>query len=205
MLDSLNLGWKELLLPVLGEGWDEGPLSKSEIQNPKYEVSMDAAQALLIGIDSEKSSYSFYKGASELCGDASGRRLFASLADVELGHVRYLESLYSGLTSDGNWQLSHVEEVPTCPVDIERPDLFPCAPVEDTRKCQTLEGDLHLLDQALEREKEAMAFYKNLAETLDDPTGRTVFQYLVSEEQDHERVLMEARQHLAQKQTWHQT
>jgi rubrerythrin len=163
---------------------------------------MDAAQALLMGIDKERSSYSFYKTASDFCRDPAGQRMFASLADIELGHVRYLESLYSGLTSDGAWQLSAVEEVPTCPANIERPDLFPCIP-EEEQKCAGVEDDLRILSDAIKRESDAREFYRGLASKIEDPTGKTVFEYLENEEVAHERILREAHQHLAETGAWH--
>ncbi len=165
---------------------------------------MDAAEALVTAIEKEKTSYSFYSNAAQKCHDDTGKRVFASLADIELGHVRYLESLYSGLTSDGVWRLSAAEAVPTCPADISRPDLFPCAP-EHEQRCETVEDDLAVLDDAIRRELNAQDFYRDLAEKVEDPTGRSVFEYLIDEEVEHQRALREARKHLAEIGTWHRS
>lgn len=165
---------------------------------------MDAAQALLMGVDKEKTSHSFYSEASQKCRDEAGKRMFAALADIELGHVRYLQALYSGLTSDGTWQLSAVEKVPACPTDISRPDLFPCAPGEE-QKCETIEDDLAILDSAIQREQNAHSFYLDVAKNVEDPTGRGVFEYLADDEVAHERILREARKHLAETGMWHRS
>ena len=62
--------------------------------------------ALKVGIEKEKESYSAYSEAAKKATHLEGAAMFRELAEEESGHLRLLENTYSYLADTGSWFLT---------------------------------------------------------------------------------------------------
>jgi rubrerythrin len=148
-----------------------------------------ALTALGVAIQTEKDGREFYLSAAQKTKDARGKALFSSLADDELDHLRLLEAQQEALAKEQRW-LPHSEVgEETQPTKVEAAPIFsPEAVAEDVN---AYTSELSALRMAFLIEKDAVAFYSRAASETDDPDGKAMYQYLVSMEKEHQRILEE--------------
>ncbi len=158
-----------------------------------------ALMALNIAIQTEKDGREFYLNAAQKTHDPRGKALFSSLADDELGHLLLLEAQHEALTKEQRW-LPHSEMGEEAePAKVKGAPIFSPEAVAENINAYT--SDLSALRMAFLIEKDAVAFYGKAASETDDPNGKAMYQYLVSMEKEHQRILEEEYQTLG-KEFW---
>jgi rubrerythrin len=155
--------------------------------------------ALNIAVQTEKDGRQFYLSAGQKTNDPQGKALFASLADDELDHLRLLETQRGALTEGRRWLL-HSE-----PGEEAQPRQTKGAPIFSrealAQDINSYTSELSALRMAYLMERDAVAFYGRAAAQTDDPRGKSMYEYLVDMEQEHQRILEQEYEALA-KEFW---
>jgi rubrerythrin len=153
-----------------------------------------ALMALDLAMQTEKDGREFYKRAAERTSDAGGRVLFVSLADDELEHLRLLESQRESLAERNRWRSPAKAKV-AAPAKIAGAPLFSRKALADNLNEYT--SDLSALRMAFLIEKDAVAFYTRAAAGTEDPDGKAMYESLAEMEREHQRILEEEYDALA--------
>ena len=145
---------------------------------------MDAVDALKMAIERERGANRFYRQAADMIEDPDGKRMFKWLAKEELRHLAKLRQQLKSVLDNKKWL-----EWKRATSPIERTE-FP-APSEVTGTVKIGAGERDALRQAIEAEKEAIAFYNQAEESTPDPHGKAMFKALAREEEGHLSLLEE--------------
>lgn len=141
-------------------------------------------EALQIALDTEKKGYKFYKIAAKSSSDPKGKEVFEHLAKDEIEHMGVFATIYESLVNNEPW-MTYEEAAArygeTPPEDI----IFPEVPDE----AQEGFDDLLALEEALEFEKKAVAFYTERAQAETDEKAKSFYQSLVEIESGHVMII----------------
>jgi len=159
---------------------------------------MDLKEALTTAIRYETEVHEHYtRGADEIL-DPRGKKVFATLAGEELGHLAYLNSRLEEWHRDGR---------------VSSPELASIVPGADwiaaarDRVSQAppgtiaVQGELELLKVALGLERQTSGFYRQLVATLP-PAERGLFARFLEIEEGHLAVVQAEIDALAGHGTW---
>ena len=158
-------------------------------------------QALRQAMRLEEDGYRFYTQAAERTGDPRGQEMFRSLADDERLHLRIVRDQYEALKGGRGW-VPVPETLEFKPVDLDKP-LFPLGKEVGERAIGSEASDIDALLFALQIENESYEMYRKAATETDDPTGKTMYQYLADQERTHFEILMLNYEHLVSAGSWH--
>ncbi|MDF1535291.1 MAG: ferritin family protein [bacterium] len=141
-------------------------------------------EALQIAMDTEKKGCKFYRIAAKSSSDPQAREVFKHLADDEIEHMGAFATLYESLLNDEPW-MTYEEAAArfgdTPPEDI----IF----LEVPEEAQEGFDDLKALEEALEFEKKAVAFYTERAEAEKEGKARAFYRSLVEIEGAHVQIV----------------
>ena len=157
---------------------------------------MNELEALNLALGREKDAHRYYSDAAAKSTNAASRKMFSWLASEEEGHIKMLEKLCGEKKVGGKW-LSE-EEWCACG-DISNPVNCAEFPSSSETKGEFTEDtqELEILRQAIKDEKEATAFYADLAQSTADPNGKAMLEKLSNVEQGHLDLLEEEYQWLS--------
>jgi len=131
---------------------------------------LTSVEVLGLAISQEVLAYKRYKLFADRVNNPLVKEKFLSLAREEKAHREMLYTLLKRYTGEA------------------KPPLPKKAPRLD--KDMELSLPLHeILQLAIEKEREAQAFYKNAANRAADPSGKRLLMYLAQFEEGHERSL----------------
>ncbi len=142
---------------------------------------MDLREAITTAIDHERRVRDHYARGAEEILDPQGKRVFATLAKEEQGHLAYLESRLN------EW---HANGKVTSP---ELATILPSLDWVEAAKARVgqappgtiaVQGEMELLKAALDLERRTTAFYGQLVDTLP-PAERGLFARFLEIEQAH--------------------
>jgi len=145
---------------------------------------MDAIDALKLAIERERGANKFYRQAADMTEDPNGKRTFKWLAKEELRHLAKLRQQLRSVLDNNRWLEWRRATAP-----IERTEFPPPSEAIGTVKVGAAERDA--LRQAIESEREAVAFYKEAENSTPDLHGKTMFRALAREEEGHLSLLEE--------------
>ncbi len=135
--------------------------------------------ALHMAIQTEIDGHTFYQRFAEQTEDANARAMFERLARDEVMHLELLTSTKATLEESGEWaEYTGVTQDP-----VEGAPIFSRERVEQNIVAYT--SDLSALRMAYLIEKDAVDFYTQAAEQIEDPNGQRMFSDLVKMEQNH--------------------
>lgn len=159
---------------------------------------MDLKEALTTAIGYEGKVHEHYtRGADEIL-DPRGKKVFATLAKEELGHLAYLKSRLEEWHRDGK---------------VSTPALATILPtigwIEDAKErvsrapegAIAVKGEMELLKVALDLERTTTGFYRQLVATLP-PAERGLFVRFLEIEEGHLAVVQAEIDALAGHGTW---
>ena len=138
-------------------------------------------EAIRIAKDNERIASISYKHAIDEIQHSVGKRLFQELSDFEQFHYEKLTALEKSLMDAGKFIQYEGKEFPLPPVFEVK------AATEPGKKSL-----MTIITQAIGLEEEAKKSYAELAQKIDDPLGKEMFQKLSSEEYNHYQILVEA-------------
>lgn len=137
--------------------------------------------AIRIAKDNERIASDSYRDAVQEIQHTVGKRIFLELSDFEQFHYEKLSALETSLMEEGKFINYEGKEFPLPPIFEVK------AAVEPGKKSL-----ITIISQAISLEEVAKKTYADLAEEIDDPQGKEMFQKLSAEEYNHYRILIEA-------------
>ncbi len=147
-------------------------------------MKLDAA--IRTALEHEGGVHKAYLYAMEQTADPAGKRVFAALAEEEMGHIKYLNSRLQEWQQTGKINLRELKtSIPNREVINKS-----LAGLRRTVKPKStaLDPELALLKKALEVERKTSLFYKQMVATLDGD-GQKLFQRFVEIEEGHEAIV----------------
>ncbi len=149
-------------------------------------VSFNADEILEIAQQIEQNGLNFYRAASNAVADPKAKEMLASLAEWEVEHERLFRDMRAGLTD------SQKQDTVFDPDDEMGIYLKEMADkVVFTSKMDPAEmigpnpSFRKILDIALEREKDAVAFYSGIRDIVPAALGRDKIEAIRAEEVSH--------------------
>jgi rubrerythrin len=151
-----------------------------------------ATRAVSLALERERDAYLFYKKAAHKTSSERGKDMFNQLAAFELNHYKKMVYLAHSLQKRGRWVPYSGEE-----------DLKPNRRIEELQgQRHTMTDDIGALTLAIKKEEEAEALYRELAEGIEDATGKGMFKTLAGEEEVHRRLLNDQLYSLSNRGLW---
>ena len=145
---------------------------------------INAVEALKLAIERERGANKFYRKAADMTEDSNGKRTFKWLAKEESRHLAKLRQQLKSVLDNNKWLEWRRTTAP-----IERTEFPPLSEAVGTVKVGAVEQDA--LRQAIESEREAIAFYKEAEDSTPDLHGKNMFRALAREEEGHLALLEE--------------
>jgi len=157
-------------------------------------VHPDTLSALTAGIQSEVASYVFYLEAAKK-SDPGMKATLEQLAHEEKEHFQVLERQFDSLVRSEKWIST---------ADILKQEGLPEISEEMTQRHRSLldevakaDSNLAILEIALRLEVEARDLFTSVAEKVDSPEGKDMFQRLARFEQGHVNKITELKKKYA--------
>ncbi len=159
---------------------------------------MDLHEAISTAIEHEHRIRDHYARGAEAILDPQGKRVFATLAKEEQGHVAYLENRLNEWRANGK---------------VTSPELTTLLPPLDWVEAAkarvkqappgtiAVKGEMELLKVALDLERQTSAFYGRLVDTLR-PADRGLFARFLEIEQAHLAIVQAEIDAIAGHGTW---
>jgi rubrerythrin len=140
-------------------------------------------------LDAEIKARDFYAEASKKAQSRMGHDFFKQLADFENNHYERVKKTIESRTSKSSLQIPQRMDVPSIKPEIS-------GEVEPNK-----DEIVDVINIAIQAEKDAQARYKNIAELISEPEGKTIFNDLADEENKHMRLLEDQFYHMSNKGT----
>jgi rubrerythrin len=144
---------------------------------------MNLEQAISTALEYEARVHQTYADAAETADHEVAKRVFSTLCEEELGHIKYLRERLDEWRDKGEITVAELDTV-----------LVPKSVIESRAASlrESLTGDrgasrgneLESLNRALEVERETSSFYKQMVATLD-ADGKRLFERFVEIEEGH--------------------
>ena len=145
----------------------------------KKEHLTSAIDAVRTAIITEIKGLELYQTAATKAEDPDAKRMFEMLAEEERRHKAFLEVHYASLVKSGEWAATELK-----PLDEEKVEEFI---LDESFRRSLRRGtfEIAVVSIAVDLEAKAVAFYKEVATTSEDPGTRTVFEHLARWEEGH--------------------
>jgi rubrerythrin len=161
-------------------------------------IKLNSKEVLEIAVGIEENGEKFYRLAADKVKDGDLKKMLKSLADWEKGHRLYFLGLLEGLENshDGLFATEDMEEE----VSLYLKAIADSNVFKTGMKVEDLLGNLQdagaILDKALEREKDAVAYFSALKYSFSSPEDQLNIDKIILEELSHIRYLTEKRREL---------
>lgn len=158
-------------------------------------ITLSSKEILEIAMGIEENGEKFYLIAADKVNDPELKKLLTDLANWEKGHRIYFANLLDKIEQDDGMVFNYPdlqEEVSLYLKAIADSNVFKAGlPVEDV--LGDLTGSRDIIDQALEREKDAVAYFSAVKYSFSSPQDQADIDKIIVEELSHIRYLMEKR------------
>lgn len=146
-------------------------------------VSQAVLDGLNTGIQAELAAYVFYMKGRNSTDDQRLKDLLERLAAEEKDHYKILEHQYDNLVRSEMWvAYNDIMLKPGLPNIDEKMEEIHNEYIDELADQTTA---MRILEIALMLEERARDLYKDLAEKVDDPKGKDMFNYLSKFESGH--------------------
>ncbi len=154
----------------------------------KYENFNDA-EALKIAVNMEEEGLAFYSTLAKSVKDAKVKEVFSKLANEEKDHLDNFKKAYNELTaSQPSAQGCEDYEVDEYIKHLVETGVF--TQKEEARRLSAeIKTDIDALRVGIQAEKDAILYYSEAARNTRNEKGKKAFDFLVSEEKKHLKLL----------------
>ena len=136
-------------------------------------------EAIKTAIQLEKDGKAFFDQAAQETGNELGKKMFRKLASDEVRHLQTFKKMFQTLADPKTWKQLMASGAPE-----KRMPFFEQKSAQRT-PAEKGAGELNALQQALEVERKAIAFFRETAQQTDDPEARRIFEAIAREEEGH--------------------
>lgn len=146
--------------------------------------------AILTAIQMEKDGYAFYTKAAAQTRSDMGRTIFESLAADEQRHLDVFQKMFEEKIGQSEWNdlinsSKKYANIPIFPTDFkEAPGMDPDS------------TEIDALRIAMDSEKEAIEYYNNIKEKLDNQELKNVINEIIEQEKNHYSLLEKEFNHI---------
>lgn len=141
-------------------------------------------------MNAEAKAQTFYTNASNKAQSQAGKKLFKELADFEGKHYERLKGIID-TRNQGN-----ILKASTAP------DFMPDVKSEIEGEVEPNKDEIvEVLNIAIAAEKDAQLKYREIAEMIEEPEGKAIFNNFAEEEYKHQRILEDQFYHMSNKGT----
>jgi rubrerythrin len=156
-------------------------------------------EALRLAIKFEKEGREFFLQAAERTRHPLGKRMFQSLADDELRHLRRVTQVFEALENKEEWpKLEPTNYQPT----ILR-TIFEEAKEHLKEIVHPQADELEALNLALAYEQRGYKFYSELAQKAALAPEKDFYQQLAAEENSHYQIIQDTQKYLEKPWDWY--
>jgi rubrerythrin len=160
---------------------------KADFVSPLQPTS-EVLEAIETAVQIEQEGLLFYTEAAKQVDDPKGKEMFRTLANDEQAHLELFENTRQTLSTRGAWPSP--EEVATISPDrLAHPAIFPSLDQVESGEIEIPEHHLAVLRRGIQAENASIEFYSQQMNRTDDPDGKAMYAYLVSQEKGHRRIL----------------
>lgn len=135
-------------------------------------------EAVKLAIKTEKDSMDFYRKAASVAKNERAKKVFDTLANEEVGHLKAFFDHYKGT------EYGDLASYISSPVDTKNPTYMK---LEKAISADMVEQKA--LELAMVEEKECIGQYTQLAQGVVDPAVRAVFERVLKETRGHYSVI----------------
>jgi rubrerythrin len=147
---------------------------------------MTVEEAIRTAIQFERKVHASYAAAAKRAKGETARKVFATLAEEEDGHITYLESRLAEWQRDGRLDPVHLATVLPSRERIE--SGLPRLRARGARQESAASAELDALRRALVAEEATSSFYRQMVAELPVP-GRELFQRFLAIEDGHAAIV----------------
>ncbi len=146
--------------------------------------------AILTAIQMEKDGYTFYTKAAVQTRSDMGRTIFESLASDEQRHLDVFQKMFEDKVGQLEWNdlinsSKKYANIPIFPTDLKD------APGMDLDSTE-----IDALRMAMDSEKEAIDYYTNIIENLENKELKNVINEIIEQEKNHYSLLEKEFNHI---------
>ena len=149
--------------------------------------------AIKIAIKTENDAIIFYKEAAEKTRHPFGKKMFLSIMEDEKRHLEDLGCIMKGLDIKVRDVVGPMKRIKTI-FEENRDDLL--------ERIQATTDEMEALRIAMRMEKESIDFYEKVSKEMQTPKGKTLFERLAKEEQEHYSILSNTYFFLSDSGSW---
>ncbi len=146
--------------------------------------------AILTAVQMEKDGYTFYTKAAAQTESEMGRTIFESLADDEQRHLNIFQKMFEDKVEQSEWNdlvnsSKKYANIPVFPTDLKD------APGMDSDSTE-----IDALRMAMDSEKEAIDYYNEILESLENQELKNVINEIIEQEKNHYSLLEKEFNHI---------
>lgn len=160
-------------------------------------IRFSAEEVLDMAIRIEENGERFYADAARMSKKDDVRELLNSLAQEEHKHKKYFVELKASVEKAPLSFDPFTEDVSLYIKALADSEVF-TNPSEERKFAKELKGEAPLLDFAIEREKDSLLFYYEIAKTVREKEGK-IIEMIIEEEKTHLRKLSALKRELSGK------
>ncbi len=149
-------------------------------------------KSIEIALKMETDAVKFYKEAAEKVNHPVGKKMFLTIANDEMNHIKMIEEVLKGL------DLTLREAYPIRALKTIFEEMKPYM----MERIKTSSDELEAFKIAMEMEKEGIDFYKKIKEEVSTEKEKKLFERLIIEEQQHHKIFAETYNFLNDTGNW---
>lgn len=150
-----------------------------------FDRQLTVVEILGIAIKAEVSAFSLYKRLALRVANPVVRNRILSLAEDEQNHRLILSEKYKEITGENMPAIPKTGDLRQMDIDVEKMSNF------------------EIIQVAAAKEAQATKFYETARDTVKDPSGKAMLEYLADMERGHELVLRQELKQLEKNPLWH--
>jgi len=143
--------------------------------------TQDRVKALEVALNNEARERDFYLKHKERTSNAHGKRMFGTIADDESEHHQRILEVHKRLQQEGKWP-------ETVPIKVKGSDIRnvikKLADTVDTSSKSDMD-DLKAVEIAIDFETKGEKFYRDLANSVENPVEKKFYEFLSGIEREH--------------------
>jgi rubrerythrin len=156
-------------------------------------MAMDRKDIIETAIQLERDGRKFYHNAAEKASNDIARQMFESLAEDEVRHIEWLESVSSGTHTAGSVNRALYGRLS---------GIFKDAPEGARKAVATCEDDINAMRLAIEMEEKSAAAYATWAEESETEDVRGLCEMLADVERFHRELIENSIEYLEHPGDW---
>ena len=164
------------------------------------DLTQKRIEALEVALTNEKRESEFYLKHAQRTSNPLGKRMFETLSKDETEHYQRILELHKKLKAGGKWP----ETLPLKVKDTDAGDVLKkvVEGVDTSNAADT--DDMEAVKIAIAFETKGEAFYKQLAENVEDPLEKAFYGMLESIEREHRLSLEDTYEYFKDPEGWYQ-